>query len=41
LGIGFTVGADAAATVTVVVELEAPPQLVAVSVRLNVVETAT
>ena len=40
-GIGFTVGADAAATVTVVVELEEPPQLVAVSVRLNVVETAT
>ena len=41
MGIGFTVGADAAATVTVVVALEAPPQLVAVSVRLNVVETAT
>src|SRR5580765_2028691 len=41
LGIGSTVGDDAAATVTFVVALEAPPQLVAVSVRLNVVETAT
>jgi hypothetical protein len=41
LGIGFTVGDDAAATVTLVVELEDPLQLVAVSVKLNVVETAT
>jgi hypothetical protein len=38
---GFTVGADAALTVTVVVTVEGPPQFVAVSERLTEVETAT
>ena len=38
---GFTVGAEAALTVTVVVVVEGPPQLVAVSVRFTEVVTAT
>lgn len=41
LAMGFTVGAAAALTVTVVVAVEGPPQLVAVSVRLTEVVTAT
>lgn len=41
LAMGFTVGGAAAATVTVVVTVEGPPQLLAVSVRITGVKTAT